>query len=464
MNKFLLLFTSSLIFFSCVQDMKKTNGIDVYVYDDVPLMTYYNYYDEDDDKNDDRYGALGYINEETFEVVIPAQYEAALPFVGNFAIVQDLKEKIYVINKKNEKIFSINHSVDVARLYKMEKTNIVLLLTINYSGIGSIEGLGLFDRGPFIMPSRRQIKVFNLSTGKQIYNESSDFINWDKPKILLIDDYVIFQSDDGDWNGDIDEYVNIGTKVYKMNNSGKLDACTITAEELIMQIAKERNMVPKEYETSIGRPSGIKWFFNNTKSFTYSNPNSSIFGPYFGFIDKIDSNIFLQNIPENLHLHNYAFTLDRFPEGTRIEDLKAAGYSVYKLVDKHEYDIYPINRKEEYPLQEDFSLYGVKLKDNKDDSFHGLYDALENKWVIPPVEEDNFYSTHYNNFIGTDLFDYKGEVFYNIKTRKKYTNMFYEQTNHFTFPYLIYYGHYIKEYEKRTNKKYNDKEWSVEDY
>ena len=76
MKNYFVLLPVFLLFCSCATG-KTTNTQN----NNIPLMPYY------------KDGYFGYVNAETFEIVIPAQFEKAGHFTGNFAIVQKGKKR-----------------------------------------------------------------------------------------------------------------------------------------------------------------------------------------------------------------------------------------------------------------------------------------------------------------------------------------------------------------------------------
>jgi hypothetical protein len=81
---------------------------------------------------------------------------------------------------------------------------------------------------------------------------------------------------------------------------------------------------------------------------------------------------------------------------------------------------------EYFPLRERAWLYQINLVSENQERYIGLYNAYENSWAIPPIHiGGNFIYTCIENWIylsGTPWNE--PPVFFNIKTREKYTNMF----------------------------------------
>ena len=148
---------------------------------------------------------MGYINAETFEIVIPAQYERAGNFVGNFAIVENRENHKYmIINKKNEIILS---DFNVATLYQSEDGNTVFALTANISGVRRSIHTGVLNT-PNYEPANTTYRLYNLSAGKLVINEDKrSFGNERIPKIMFFGNYMTYDKDVYELkaNGDLGE-------------------------------------------------------------------------------------------------------------------------------------------------------------------------------------------------------------------------------------------------------------------
>jgi len=414
--KYFLLSFLGLLLCTCCTEPKR---IDISTVTDIPLMPYIGYTGKYEILPDSgmkwEQGGHGYVNADTFEVVIPAQYQEVLPFVGDYAIILDFDEKFYVINKDNKKIFTTKNGLNRGKILKMENSDAVVVLTIQYSGREQYTPKDLLNN--YIPPKNDIYKLYNLSTGKQILKYTRKHYSYNRI-IMVIDDYIILDNN-----------------VYKLNNIGKLDICNIMPEDLIKNIAEERNMSFRE------------------KDFKYFREEN--FVPFFGYHDNLDIDLLLPKIPNNLQFreHNNKTVFS-------IEPLDRIEYHI--LIE--EYGEYPL-----YPLQNTFnSLYAVYLvnKDNKKRYFAGLYNASENDWAIYPVEVENeffrFYKTHFENYV--KLENTHGVTFYySLKTRKKYKGLFDEQKNYSTKPFMKYLRLHQEELIIRYGSKYK-KEYIIEDF
>jgi hypothetical protein len=343
----------------------------------------------------DRYG---YINSETFEIVITEQYERAGNFNGEYAVVENRFGKPFIINKGNKKILG---GFDKVVLFNTEDNKMTFALTGTYGNYQVRRATGnLFSSGFWYTdPDSITYRFYNLTTGKLVAKmgkrEDTDFESMNL-KIYFFNNYFFWIYDDY-YNRDYDE------AVYEIQNDGSVKKCSMTVKEFISQIVLE-------YELQ-----------NNERDYNYS------IGKYYSWIEyfnPLDIDKLLDQVPYNMNIYN------RWGENN-----------------KPTYNITLIDNIT-HPLKDKF-LYEVKLNQGK---YIGIYDASENIWVIPPIEDELF--SHFYFIAGKDWIAYgdgsnnrryllSDADFFNIKTRKKY------RYQYVLYNYsMIYYGYYESPYEK----------------
>jgi hypothetical protein len=230
-------------------------------------------------------------------------------------------------------------------------------------------------------------RLYNLSAGLLLKKEKKEQYKWFRsdPEIFFTDKYLI--------------YDNV---VYEILENGKITERTLKKEDLFNIIIESRNLQKKEYG----------FHFNSELSFD----------PHFWYMEMLDIDLLIQNIPGNMLLRNRASESDGW-----FKDSKPV------------YDINPINRILTYPLKINNLLYEVQLAgigEEDREGYIGLYNSSENNWAIPPVKRDilrGFIQTEYVDWVIYNVF------FYNIKTRKKYITMFSLDEGN-----LTYYGYQEK--------------------
>jgi len=132
----ILIYSLLIITFSSCSVLPRFKKIGA-VSENVTLMPY-------QDKTD----LYGYINAETFEIVIPAQYEYTGPFVNGYAMVANKYEAFndniyFLINKNNETVLKY---FNYAFIYESEDSKTVYALTVTNTGIEIEERKGVFSR------------------------------------------------------------------------------------------------------------------------------------------------------------------------------------------------------------------------------------------------------------------------------------------------------------------------------
>ena len=340
---------------------------------DVPLMPY-----ATDLWAEEKQSYLrGYINSETFEVVIPAQYGSAGNFIGDFTVVKKNRDsnKLSIINKQNVEIIRNVHS---AYLYASEDGKNVFAFTKKYSGIKK-SPYTVDDWLPIPSYDPRYIhyKLYNLTTGKLLLKSRVYFyrdLAWKKPGVMFIDNYMIYAD-----------------TVYEIMENGDLKETTFAVDDFMTKAMEKRNLHPVEND----------FYFYFTPSIESSDVS---FEPF-------DTEQLFKKIPDHLVLKRE----------TIMEDGKPV------------YAIKPINRYDVYPLRKNRLLYEVKFGIREEgegkavdrtimsSEYHfGLWDAVENEWVIYPVQSEFMFSKGFQQTEYAEWVHLDGGGFYNIVTRKKY--------------------------------------------
>jgi hypothetical protein len=324
--------------------------------------------------------ASGYINAETFKFMLLARYQYAGPFVCGYAVVKTGKHS--VINKKGTEILT---GFDNITLFDTECGEFVFALTEKY----------LDPSGYSFLPKNVNYQLYNLNTGNILIEEDIGPFAPGKStsKIRFFSNYMFY-----------------GDTVYEIKDGGALEKTEIDIESLASIVIKERSL-------SI-----------NENNFHYYEGYSYNFDPYFKYVDTLDFNALLRNVPENMQIIEPGERRQHSQDG------------------KPEYLIQPVNRDRIHPLKKNKLYYDVRLMNKKDgEGYTGLYDAEENTWTIPLMKTDvkkgdwnstGFYGmgiTGYEDWIGytycvyfekTSRPDEGGnsylvDIVYNIKERKE---------------------------------------------
>ena len=307
--------------------------------DDSSLLLYY---------KDDYFG---YINSDTLEIVIPAQYIYADSFVGNFAIVQKQGGNLSVINKQNMEILS---RFDSVTLYESENSDTVFALAGTDRGRWfSFSRGSMSDGSPAIPlpgisfgPTRSTRRLYNLTTGKLIFQ----FKRMASSRMLFIDNYIIIGAEINDTSSVRNRNHAVFTPegiVYEIKPDGTLVESDMSPEVLIERIAEERNMQ-----------------YRGNDFHYYRELN---FDALFWYSDTLDITMLIKNISDKFFIKEADRDDWRFEENNPV------------------YYIEPINRNVNYPLQAT-TLYSVSIVANNSSraEYIGLYDSLSNEWVIAP--------------------------------------------------------------------------------
>jgi len=359
---------------------------------------------------------MGYINPETFEVVIPAQYAVAGYFIGDFAIVRKDPDKNTrsIINKQNVVIISNVHR---AHIYASEDGTNVFAFTQVHSGImrSNFTSPGFVPFRVFD-PRHTIYRVYNLTTGKLLLSERGDYMRNDRgPRVMFIDNYMI--------------YFGI---VYEIMNDGNLKKIEITVEDFMERAIEERNLRRVEND----------FHFNE----------SLLFDSYFWYVaERFDIEQLFQNIPDHLVL------LGNEQSDWRFRDRKPV------------YQIRPINRDAVYPLRRNRLLYEVELgfklegegrvsnrSMGSERRHFGLWDAVENEWVIYPIQSTMRSLTGFRQTEYAEWIHMEGQ-FYNILTRKKYRQKYFIIRNYaqdFTNTSIMTYAGFMNDDRKNEIGEY----------
>jgi hypothetical protein len=349
------LYIGGILLASCASELQSMNDATI-------LMPYF-----DGINNNYSYGEFGYINAETFEIVIPAQYDRAGPFIGDFAWVtkwnEDRKaakyyDDYFIINKNNKIILG---KFDRVMLFEAGDKNHVFAITGKYR-----------HSQPFDLHTSTQHQLYNLSTGKRLLSKTYSGSQKDhEPKIELFSHYLQFEND-----------------LYEIQENGQLKKISKTvAAELI---AKEK----QTQELDIGQA--------------------------------------VQNLPEGFRLNIW--------HGLNTWDMGDNWFETVKDIYKIEW---PISRTRArlyqsrlyYQIDYKIRQYQIFLVDKTGEEFVGLYDALQDTWPIPPIKMEyyensdilfDFHYTGYNDWMCyyKDLGGWDFPHFYNIKTGKRYQNLY----------------------------------------
>jgi len=317
------------------------------------------------------YGKYGYINSETIAVVIPAKYKNARCFVGDFAVVERWEGKPYIINKNNKRVLS---RFDHIGLYESENGDFVFALTgSNRDHQWHKHSTGSFIKTSYLElePNAIYYKIYNVTTGKLVIDFGKrDYPITGKreiPRIRFLGNYMTVESNGND--------ITYNKDVYEIQRDGSLKKNEMEIDDLVEKIVKEKNMQYNEYEAS----------YKSWNLYAYDwEPD------WIGYFSKLDMNKLKENIPQDMELNPLS----------------------------HPYYIGNFT----YPLKEK-QLFQVPLKKDRD-YYSSIYDAVENKMVISPVKgTEGFYYGADKDWIICEV-THGSDVYYNMRTRKKYTDIY----------------------------------------
>jgi len=366
-----------ILLFSCVSEPEIHNV------PDVPLMIY---------RDGDKYG---YINSETFEIVIPAQYGRAGDFVADFAVVRSQRGKPFIINKNNKKVLS---GFDYATLLETEDKKMVFALLGNDTGFFIKKWWHGYIFGGFytyeLESSSTKFKLYNLTTGKMVMRMGKDYTD-DMPKIRFFGNYLTYETTE---EGNVNRYIR---DIYEIKNDGRIVKTTMSIQELIEKIITENNLQYNE-----------KYFhFDNEWAFyPQTRYRETEIYDWLKYFNTLDIDKLVEQLPDNMAI------------------LRTARDSRYKG-NKPTLEIDLVDNLT-HPLK-DKLFFQVKLRTNKDgqkfvsenvgEAYTGLYNASENLWAIPPIKSSGEFMMMKNDWVVYDP-PLGANQYYNIRTRKKHTN------------------------------------------
>jgi hypothetical protein len=120
-------------------------------------------------------GLYGYCDKEAYEIVIPAHYRKVYPFIGDYAVVETVKEKYIIIDKNNNRVLK-NYNFDRAYLFSSEDKRTILALTEKWKGFRINPKSIILKFVPVIAPVNipdiietgiySEYRIYNLTTGK----------------------------------------------------------------------------------------------------------------------------------------------------------------------------------------------------------------------------------------------------------------------------------------------------------
>jgi len=366
----------------------------------------------------------GYVNSETFEIVIPAQYEYAGSFVNGFAVVAkkwNPYTKYFIINQKNEVIIK---NIDFAYIIKSEDRKTTFALTKNNTGLMLDKyTTGDFTKTIHILLEPRDIiyRLYDLSTRKLVWKGKERYISGlEGATIKFFTNYMTFEKE-----------------LYEIKNNGMFEKKDIGDKEfkkLIAEIVKEKK---------------LENVFNYDDKYSYDDLYNEkldfeILGLFGGGgmnyirVETFDFDLLIQNLPENLRLYSF----DMWKKG---DDWINYVREEWEPFNGSKVSAIAINRDKFQPFLEktwlfDFNLYPSKGRGGE--HYIGIYNASENKWTIPPIEQDTFSDFTLTGY--DDLICYTDRVktypfFYNIKTREKSEYLYEYNHDKGTIAYMGYY-------------------------
>jgi hypothetical protein len=403
MKRIIVCFLAVIIFGSCSTPMfYKTDFIPL---NNITLMPYKN-----------KSGLYGYVNSETFEIVIPAQYKYANSFVNGFALVAKEwetyeKTKYFLINQKNEVVIK---NLDYAHIIEAENHKTVFALAINHSGLEFHETTagGLFSSIKMLYdsPSHTTYRLYNLNTGKLVWEKRVPYNFSNHPKIYFFADYMTFEED-----------------IYQIRNDGIFVKKDIGAKEfrkLVAEILKEKKLENVFYNWKYSYDD----LYNEKLDF-----NLLAYNFYFS-IESFDFDLLIHNLPEKFRLHNF----DTWEKGDNWVDYVRAWWKPVngKIHSR------PVNIDEFHPFLEKTWLFEIPLYTENWEQYVGLYNASENQWAIPPIKRQTFSKFKMTGYDGLICYtpDQTGySYFYNIKTREKFKYLYEYDNYRKTMAYMGYY-------------------------
>jgi len=281
----------------------------------------------------------GYLDENTGEVAIKAQYNYAFPFIGGFAVVSHEDRRIgEIIINRNGKRVNVG-KFDEAYLFASESgKNAMAVLENRYKRTKFDSGFNLFgpnDSPHFYKEDYYKYRLVNLVTGKTIIPPKENYLEYG---IEVAGDYFLVESDTLEY--DLYQFLDNGDVKLAAKNNPKLAAEILTKyfETRGINAAVEE----KTYDVDIDYRPYVEKVFANPPDF----------------------NAVLKDLPPEL---------------------------IFK-------EAKPFYRDHRRLLNAPLEITEIKYRvyfDVKDADFsaEGLYDEAKAKWEIPPFFNINFSDT-----------------------------------------------------------------------
>jgi hypothetical protein len=181
-------------------------------------------------------------------------------------------------------------------------------------------------------------------------------------------------------------YLAYDEDLYEIKSDGTLEKSKISMDDAVSQIIEERKLSHIE----------INYSYNRNYSFE----------SYFKYSDNPDQDLLSKMVPAHMKIKRTTI----------------------------------INRNKMHPLKENNLLYNIRLEGEGWKDYAGLYDAANNKWVVPPTDGREFSATVYDDWVVLERWNGSGysDDYYNIKERKAYKGLHRKQE--FT-GIMTYYGY-----------------------
>lgn len=345
-------------------------------------------------------GEFGYVNAETLEIVIPMQYNSAGPFIGDFAWVTkwnnaQRKDPYFIINKSNNKILG-GLNFDRVTLFETGDRNQIFALTGKYI----IENQ--LPRWPpelwfFWFLSPFFIEREHTRTKHQLYNLNTGSLVLSKTHPERHEPKIELFSN----------YIQYDDELYEIQKNGRLKK--INAELATAIIAQEKQT------------------------------------------PELDLEMVVHNLPEGFRLEP-GHGLKTWNMGDNWFERIKEIYEIRRPISQTGYRHYQVDRFKA-------GLYQIDLVDRTGEKFAALYDALQNKWAIPPIKAEryfDFYFTGYHDWICYyNGVTWKFPEFYNIKTGKKYQYQYGMMANWA----MTYMGHNLNKSNRYYHSEFIEEEF-----
>jgi len=345
---------------------------------------------------------FGFINAETFEIVIPRQYSFASNFIGDFAVVARNRDRasFMVINRNNDIILRNLFSVS---LIQCEGGTVYALVGRR----GRSEGTRWIATGgmlPSIARSRHPntYTLHNLHLGRVVLRDAGQ-----ARSITFFGNYLV-----------------VGGNLYERQHNGTFERSSKDIDEVVTKILRERNLEHLLWGGWDSRLQRFDWR-----------------------IDTIDIDSLVQNVPDNLRIrHRRSLTyLQR--EGRELWELGEDDWADRLLgINTSNSRITIINRNPNQPFQKREWLYRIDMFCEEGEIYTGLYNAYLNVWKIPPIQYRQTIHDSWATFFqfGDWIHYYENRVWgerpyqrtFNIRTGKQFSGIF---STHVTGGRSFYY-------------------------